>query len=142
MGEVHLQRHGLRRIGAAMKIAVTSQNFRTITGHAGKTRRFLVYEDSEQGPQEVARLDLPKELAFHEFHGSGPHPVDGVDVLITAGCGEGFVRRLAGRGIRVVATGESDPLAAVRLVIAGQPLPPPAPDDHHHGVTIDGSSDR
>ncbi|MEW8693532.1 MAG: nitrogen fixation protein, partial [Candidatus Thiodiazotropha endolucinida] len=27
-----------------MKIAVTSQNFRTITQHAGKTRRFLIYE--------------------------------------------------------------------------------------------------
>jgi hypothetical protein len=27
-----------------MRIGVTSQNFRTITGHAGKTRRFLVYQ--------------------------------------------------------------------------------------------------
>lgn len=125
-----------------MKIAVTSQNFRTITGHAGKTRRFLVYEDTPEGLKELPRLDLPKELAFHEFHGSGPHPVDGVDVLVTASCGEGFVRRLAARGIRVIATGESDPLTAVRLVVAGQPLPAPAPEDHHHDVTIDSSSDR
>jgi predicted Fe-Mo cluster-binding NifX family protein len=120
-----------------MKIAVTSQNFRTITGHAGKTRRFLVYEASPDVVQELARLDLPKELAFHEFRGPGPHPVDGVDVLLTASCGDGFVRRLAGRGIRVIATSESDPLAAVRRVVAGQPLPPPAPDDHHHGVTVE-----
>ena len=27
-----------------MRIGVTSQNFRTITGHAGKTRRFLIYD--------------------------------------------------------------------------------------------------
>jgi len=29
-----------------MKIAVASQNFRTVTPHAGRTRRFLVYEPS------------------------------------------------------------------------------------------------
>ena len=27
-----------------MRIAVTSQNFRTVTGHAGKARRFLVFD--------------------------------------------------------------------------------------------------
>jgi predicted Fe-Mo cluster-binding NifX family protein len=124
-----------------MKIAVTSQNFRTITGHAGKTQRFLVYESAPDGVKELPRLDLPKELSFHEFHGSGPHPIDGVDVLVTASCGEGFLRRLAGRGIRVVATSESDPLTAVRLVIAGQSLPPPAPDDHHHGVTLENPAE-
>jgi len=31
-----------------MRIGVTSQNFRTITGHAGKTRRFLVFESPEE----------------------------------------------------------------------------------------------
>ncbi|HKJ77206.1 MAG TPA: nitrogen fixation protein, partial [Gammaproteobacteria bacterium] len=43
-----------------MEIAITSQNFRTVTGHAGKTRRFLVYEAGPgQEPVEVDRLDLP-----------------------------------------------------------------------------------
>ena len=32
-----------------MKIGITSQNFRTITGHAGKTRRFLVFEPRADG---------------------------------------------------------------------------------------------
>ena len=27
-----------------MRIAVASQNFRTVTGHAGKSRRFLVFD--------------------------------------------------------------------------------------------------
>jgi predicted Fe-Mo cluster-binding NifX family protein len=27
-----------------MRIAVSSQNFRSITSHAGKSRRFIVYE--------------------------------------------------------------------------------------------------
>lgn len=114
-----------------MRIAVTSQNFRTITGHAGKTRRFLVYDagaDSE--PAEVERLDLPKELSFHEFHGDGPHPVDGVDVIVTGGCGAGFSRRLAARGIRVVVTGETDPVTACRALARGEPLPAPRPHEH------------
>lgn len=51
-----------------MRIAVTSQNFTTITRHAGKTRRFLIYE-AQPGtePAEVQRLDLPIEMSFHEF---------------------------------------------------------------------------
>ena len=46
-----------------MKIGVGSQNFRTITGHAGKTRRFLIYEAGQAGIREIERLDLPKEMS-------------------------------------------------------------------------------
>jgi predicted Fe-Mo cluster-binding NifX family protein len=122
-----------------VRIAVTSQNFRTITGHAGKTRRFLVYEAEGADVREVQRLDLPKEQSFHELHGDAPHPIDGVDVLLTGSCGDNFVARLARRGIRVVATGETDPVTAVRLVSTGQPLPPAAPHEHH-GVVLDEGS--
>jgi predicted Fe-Mo cluster-binding NifX family protein len=115
-----------------MRIAVTSQNFRTVTGHAGKARRFLVYEAvGEEPPREVARLDLPKEMSLHEHHG-GDHPVYGFDAVITASCGAGFVQRLASRGVQVIATAETDPLAAVAAVAAGRPLPPAAPHEHGH----------
>lgn len=122
-----------------MKVAVTSQNFRTITGHAGKTRRFLVYQADGGEVREIERLDLPKEQAFHELHGDAPHPIDGVDVLLTASCGDNFVVRMARRGIRVVATGESDPVTAVRLVSTDQALPPAAPHEHHE-VGIEGKA--
>jgi predicted Fe-Mo cluster-binding NifX family protein len=116
-----------------MKIAVTSQNFRTVTGHAGKSRRFLVFElQPGAEPREVKRLDLPRELAFHDFNGEGPHPVDGSDVLITQSCGEGFTRRLAARGIRVVVTAETDPVKAALAVVTGAPLPPPDMRSHQH----------
>lgn len=121
-----------------MKIAVTSQNFRTITGHAGKTRRFLVFEADGADVRELERLDLPKEQSFHELHGDAPHPIDGVDVLVTASCGDHFVTRLARRGIRVVATGETDPAIAALLVSTGQPLPPAAPHEHHGVVLGEG----
>ena len=114
-----------------MKIAVTSQNFRTITGHAGKARRFLVFEaEAGSDPSEVERIDLPMGMAFHDFRGDGAHPIDGVDVVITGSCGAGFAHRLAARGIRVLATGETDPVSAARKVAADEPLA--APDPHHH----------
>ena len=113
-----------------MKIAITSQNFRTITGHAGKTRRFLIYADDGKGNAvEVERLDLPREMAMHEFRG-GPHPLQEANVLITAGCGQGFVRRMADWGIQVIATSETDLQAAAQAVLSGQPLPPPAAHEH------------
>lgn len=112
-----------------MKIAITSQNFRTITGHAGKTRRFLVFE-AEQGiePVEVERIDLPMDLAFHEFRGEGDHPVDVAEVVITGSAGPGFIQRLAARGIRVFVTSETDPRRAIRALFEGT-LPPPAPHE-------------
>jgi predicted Fe-Mo cluster-binding NifX family protein len=106
-----------------MKIAVTSQNFREVTGHAGKTRRFLIYEGHpDQEPVEIDRLDLPKELAFHELHGKelASHPVDVAEILITGGAGAGFVQRLAQRGIKVYTTTETDPVQAVKLFFAGK----------------------
>lgn len=113
-----------------MRIGVTSQNFRTITGHAGKTRRFLIYEAQADGQVvEVERLDLPKAMSLHEYHGDD-HPVYALDVVITAGCGEGFVRRLQGHGVNVVATAESDPMKAAVIVVQGGSLPPALPHEH------------
>jgi len=113
-----------------MNIAVTSQNFRTITGHAGKARRFLVYTSPAEGEWvETDRVDLPKEMAMHGF-GGGSHPVDAFDVLITAGCGDGFIRKMEIRGVTVLTTSESDPLKAVETYASGQPLPEAKPHEH------------
>jgi predicted Fe-Mo cluster-binding NifX family protein len=113
-----------------MLIAVASQNFRTVTGHAGKSRRFLVF-DAVPGsaPREIDRLDLPKDQSIHEFQGEGPHALDAVEVVIASSAGDGFVSRMAARGVRTVATAESDPAAAVACFLAGT-LAPPAPHDH------------
>jgi len=106
-----------------MRIAITSQNFRTVTGHAGKTRRFLIFEGTTPDDVvEVARLDLPQGMAFHD-HAGGPHPVDGTNVVVTASAGDGFLTKMAARGIRVVTTVETDPRQAAIDVLAGQVKP-------------------
>ena len=105
-----------------MKIGVSSQNFKTVTGHAGKARRFLVFaRDKDNNWRETDRLELPIEMAMHAFRGTS-HPLDQLDILITASCGQGFIRRLAGRGVTVLTTGESDPLVAVAKLSSGRRL--------------------
>ena len=102
-----------------MIIAVTSQNYRTVTPHAGKTRRFLVYEAApDRVPTEVERLDLPKDMSLHEFYGDGPHPLYAVDVVVAGSFGEGFSRRMRKRGVVAVTTKETDPLQAVKHFLA------------------------
>jgi predicted Fe-Mo cluster-binding NifX family protein len=115
-----------------MRIAVTSQNFRSITGHAGKTRRFIVYELAPgMEPAEVDRLDLPKDMSLHDYHGDD-HPLYqlGLDAIVTAGAGHGFMQRMARQGIRVLATSETDIAGALARVAAGEPLPAPLPHEH------------
>ncbi len=121
-----------------MRIAVTSQNFKSVTGHAGKSRRFIVFNAAPPAdPVEVARLDLPLEMAMHEFTG-GAHPLDEMDLIITASAGQGFVAKMAQRGVQVIACGESDPHQAVLDYLDGM-VKPPAPhvhaaqEQHGHG---------
>ena len=117
-----------------MRIAVTSQNFRTITGNAGKTRRFLLLEADGQGePVEVERLDLPTGLSLHDHHGDD-HPLFtlGLDAILTQSAGQGFRMRLARYGIAVHATSATDPMSAAADLAAGRPLPEPAPHDDEH----------
>ncbi len=102
-----------------MKIAVTSQNFRTVTGHAGKTRKFLVFEaDGEGTLREVDRISLPKENSIHAHPPGAPHPLDDMDFVITSGCGQGFVNKMAARGVRVYVTDTEDPQAAAAELLA------------------------
>ncbi len=113
-----------------MKIGFTSQNFKTITGHAGKTRRFLIYEVEENGNIiELARLDLPKEMALHNYQGQD-HPIFDLDLLISASCGKGFKDRLERHGVQVFITGETSPNETIDKMIRGEELLPPQPHEH------------
>lgn len=121
-----------------MRIAVTSQNFRTITGHAGKTRRFLILEtDGQSEPVEIERLDLPAGLSLHDHHGDD-HPLFtlGLDAILTQSAGQGFRARMTRHGVAVHATSATDPMRAAADLAAGRVLPAPPPHDHDHGVAM------
>ena len=118
-----------------MRIAVASQNRRAITDHTGRCRRFWIYRVEQDQVQDKELLELAKEQSFHETPGQAPHPLDGVDVLISGGMGSNLERRLANRGIRGLVTTETDPDHAGTAWLAGT-LPITASHEHvgheHH----------
>jgi len=120
-----------------MRIAVASQNRKTVTGHAGKCRKFWIYDTDGAEVLGKTLLELPMEQSFHESHGAESHPLDNVNVLISGGMGAGLQHRLRQRGIDALVTSETDPDHAVAAYLTGT-LPlgePEAHDghDHHHG---------
>ena len=127
-----------------MKIAVTSQNRCTITEHAGKCRKFWIYEIHNQEVIGKTLLELPIEQSFHETAPQAPHPLDEVQVLIAGSMGPGLHRRLAAKGITALVTTETDPDQAVtaylhdKLAVATEGCghdhnhAHTHPHDHHH----------
>lgn len=107
-----------RARGENLRIAVTSQNRKTVTEHAGKCRKFWVYETRSGRVTGKSLLELPIEQSLHESPPGVPHPLDGIDVLITAGIGDGLKQRLSSRGIDTRVTSEADPDAAVEALFA------------------------
>ena len=99
-----------------MQIAVTSQNRKTITEHAGKCRKFWIYE-VEKGVLAGKRLvELAIEQSLHASHQLA-QPLAGINVLITGGMGRGLHDRLMQGGILPVVTMEEDPDAAVAALL-------------------------
>lgn len=114
-----------------MKIAVASQNRREVTGHTGRCRKFWIYDISTQG-EVLGRqlLELAKSQSFHESSPHDRHPLQGVQVLISGGMGQGMHRRLAAMGIEAAATCQTDPDVAVRAWLDGT-LDSVAPETGH-----------
>lgn len=106
-------------------IAVTPDHSR-VSGHAGKTPDWLVYDCQPQAqlPSPVA-LQLTHQQLPHYFQDDGPHPLHGVEVIVAASAGEGFVRHMRKWGADVLLTGEREPAAALAAILAGEALPDP-----------------
>lgn len=109
-----------------MKIAVTSQNRKTVTEHAGRCRKFWVFviENNQIVSREL--LELPKEQAFHEISSKESHPLDGVELLISASIGPGLMARLERKGAKGLVTKETDPEKAVLDYLNGLPYSMPS----------------
>lgn len=109
-----------------MKVAVSvSSNFTKVSGHAGRSRKWLVFPvgaDRVPGPPE--RVEISGEMVFHHHDGSGPHPLDGIDTLITLSAGDGFLAKMRQRGVEAALTSETDPARAVACHLAGTLAPP------------------
>ena len=101
----------------ALRIAVSSQNRKTVTDHAGRCRKFWVYEVRQNKVDNKVLRELTLEQTLHSSQLGEDHPLDDVHVLITAGMSPFLYQRLQRSGIRGFVTDQSDPDLAVQTLL-------------------------
>lgn len=109
-----------------MKIAIATKDFTEVSGHAGQTRQWLLYDLSQHRANQLLpaplRVELAKDEVLHVFRDERPHPLDGIDVVVAGSAGDGFIRHMKQRGAEVLLTGENDPAVAITRIVAGEAL--------------------
>ena len=107
-----------------MKIAIaTKDNWTKVSGHAGQTRDWLVFDCQPGQPiPEPLHVQLTREQLPHHFEDDGPHPLHGIEIMIAASAGDGYIRHMKKWGANVLLTGESDPRVALQKILAGEVL--------------------
>ncbi len=101
-----------------MKIAIASDDQKSLSSHFGETRGFVVYDivDGQPGRSEYRRA---------EGHGKGDHhgqtqrALADCQVLICGGMGAGIHQRLKSAGMRIVASNLSGVEESLRAHLAG-----------------------
>lgn len=103
-----------------MQIAVTSQNRKTVTEHAGKCRKFWIYEVEQGVVADKQLIELPIEQSFHGNHHGLADGLARINVLISGSMGSGLFSRLKQQGILPIITCEENPDQAVSDFLANK----------------------
>lgn len=114
-------------------VAISSQNKKTITGHAGKCYHFYIYTIDEDGQYTKESLTLEKGNSLHDvLHATmQSHPIFDVDILLTQSIGPGAIQKLAAKKVSAHNILETDPDTAIQKLIEGT-LQAVANVEHHH----------
>ena len=56
---------------------------------------------------------MASDRVFHHHEGDGPHPLDGIAVMIAQSAGDGLLAKLKRQGVDTAMTAETDPAKAV-----------------------------
>ncbi|MEE4277735.1 MAG: NifB/NifX family molybdenum-iron cluster-binding protein [Halieaceae bacterium] len=96
-----------------MKIAIASQNRRSVTDHVGRCRRFWIYQLDGESAAEGELLELPKEGTLHALAPDIPPALQGVNVLIAAEINDKLRQRLHRHGIEGRVSACSEPADAL-----------------------------
>ncbi|MBE9224352.1 NifB/NifX family molybdenum-iron cluster-binding protein [Phormidium sp. LEGE 05292] len=102
-----------------MKIALSSQNQKSITGHAGHCQKFWVYEINGTEIIDKELVELSPKQCFHNSSPDESHALDEVQVLICGGMGKKLLRRLESKGIEAIVTKETDLDNAIAAYLNG-----------------------
>lgn len=101
-----------------MKIALTSPNGTTLSGHAGKCPGYLVFEIENDKIVRQEHIKLAREQTLRNLEGSlsnhPEHPLHGISAFVTQGLGEGLMNKLQNDQIAVYQTAEADPVNALK----------------------------
>lgn len=101
-----------------MRIAVSSQNWQTVTAHPGKSTRFLIFHTDDQGqPHPAGRLEFDHAHLLRCAPLADGHPLFDMDVILSASAGAELIHHLLVRGVHLLATPEKCPETAVRTFL-------------------------
>lgn len=100
-----------------MKIAMTCQNRRTVTPHAGKCTHFFLFDTEKDMRQPERSIVLSPQQMFRHQAFNENHPLAVADALVTAGIGDGLHRQWQQMGKQVYVTYELDPVKALQAAI-------------------------
>lgn len=130
-------------------IAVTSQNKKTVTKHAGECRNYFIYTilKNEVTSKKVLELHDNEILkyTFHEDKSNDPKNIlYDVDILLTGSIGPGGVNNLAKQNVTAYVIKEKDPDVAVEKLIKGtlEAFAPVSHGKHHHGEKCSNCDDH
>lgn len=114
-------------------IAISIQKNNTISGHAGKCRRFTVYTVDTEGNYTHELLELNKGEALHDaLHGDvQTNAIFDMDILLTQSLGQAAIEKLAIKDVRAYVIKEEDPETAIKKLIDGT-LQAHAGAEHQH----------
>lgn len=118
-------------------VAITSQNKKTITKHAGECRNYLIYTIEKDVITNKKVLELQDneilKYTFHDDKSKNPkNLLFDVDILLTGSIGQGGVTKLANQNVTAYIIEEKDPDMAIDKLIKGT-LEAIAPVSHKKG---------
>lgn len=120
------------------KVAITSEDKSTISGHIGKCNHFFVYEIDDNGSFTKSSLELNENqilhYSFHEDPSPEPqNPLFEMNMILANDLGEGAVNNLARQRVAAHQIMEQDPDEAIKKLVEGTLQAYRVGDHHHHG---------
>jgi predicted Fe-Mo cluster-binding NifX family protein len=118
-------------------VAITSQNKKTVTKHAGECRNYLIYtiEKDIIAGKKVLELQDNEILKYTFHHDKSENPKNvlfDMDILLTGSIGQGGINKLANQNVTAYIIKEKDPDVAIEKLIKGT-LEAFAPVSHSKG---------
>ncbi|MCF6213461.1 MAG: hypothetical protein L3J45_05480 [Flavobacteriaceae bacterium] len=102
-------------------IAVTCQNLKEVSGHAGTCQNYLIYTliDNIVVDKKLRALSRDEILhnTFHSPIENPDHPIFKADILLTGGIGMGGINRLKMYQVDTFIIAETDPDEAVEKLL-------------------------